>query len=183
MLPCVSFSLSISEMIGLGRWILKKTSWHLLGVLAFIFSLWRVKVWSRGCCIKWNRLCSSPYGATSHRAFALFRLLFSVQASEMPKLFLNYCFLDDSGLGSLEWRLHKTSTCPKTDYNMFPRALYPEDLRDFLHQIPEILERVLEKPRDWLRVTRPVSVKSWEWSPLFTCLEFVTSALSIILIR
>ena len=35
----------------------------------------------------------------SHRALALFRLLFSVQASEMPKSLLNSCFLEDTGLG------------------------------------------------------------------------------------
>lgn len=104
---CASFFLSVNELVGLGRWILKRT--FLTPVSSTGSYCERLRYGLRGVTL------SGVGTAVHHVAPAPSQSFCCVQASEMVKWLWNNCFLADSGLGGVEWRLRKVCICPKTD--------------------------------------------------------------------
>lgn len=104
---CASFFLSVNELVGLGRWILKRT---------FLTPVSSTGSYCEGLRYGLRGVTLSGVGtAVHHVAPAPSQSFCCVQASEMVKWPWNNCFLADSGLGGVEWRLRKVCICPKTD--------------------------------------------------------------------
>lgn len=91
---CASFFLSINEMVGLGRWILKRT---------FLTPISSSGSYCEGLRYGLRGVTLSGVGiAVHHMAPAPSQSFCCVQASEMVQWLWNNCFLADSGLGGVE---------------------------------------------------------------------------------